>query len=36
MGATAEFIGYLAEESWRAYLPKAAQVELEDKYGLAE
>jgi hypothetical protein len=36
MGATAQFIGYLAEESWKTYQPKMAQVELEAQYGLAE
>lgn len=36
MGATAQFIGYLAEESWKAFQPKMTQVELEAQYGLAE
>lgn len=36
MGATAQFIGYLAEESWKAYQPKVAQVELEARYALTE
>ena len=36
MGATAQFIGYLAEESWKTYQPKMAQWEMEARYGLAE
>lgn len=36
MGSTAQFIGYLAQESWKTYQPKMAQWEMEAKYGLAE
>ncbi len=36
MGATAQFIGYLAEESWKTFQPKMAQWEMEARYGLAE
>lgn len=36
MGSTAQFIGYLAEESWKTYQPKMAQWEMEARYGLAE
>lgn len=36
MGSTAQFIGYLAQESWKTYQPKMAQWEMEARYGLAE
>lgn len=36
IGSTAQFIGYLAQESWKTYQPKMAQWEMEARYGLAE
>ncbi|GAG84010.1 unnamed protein product, partial [marine sediment metagenome] len=36
MGATAQFVGYLAEESLKAYQPKMAQWAMQAQYGLAE
>ena len=36
MGATAQFIGYLANESLKAYAPKMAQWEKEAQYRLTE
>lgn len=36
MGQAAKFLGYLADESLKAYAPKLAQWEMEAKYGLAE